>query len=266
MTKKYLAMNIKKTLIICCIAALLSAIGVYFAFEYIQQTLKDQSNNQAQQVVQPVQQTILLVGLPQRILQGTVISAEHIQALTVPLEATQNADYVLWEHKEEIIGHRLITSLPQGAGLKYSDLVDSAYILFSDQLAAGERAITIPVDPLNSHYGFLQPNDRIDLFISLDRGKISSKQLLSNIEVLATDTLVEANLGQAQLPNSGKLNTITLRVNVEQAQIIALTLKQGNFTLLLRNQQDTTMTRLSAPTKKSNNKNKPVELIIGGQL
>lgn len=58
---------------------------------------------------------------------------------------------------------------------------------FSEHLAPGRRAITLPVDQVNSLSGLLQPGDLIDLYVSFNhRRKQLTAPLLQGVLVLAT--------------------------------------------------------------------------------
>ena len=69
-------------------------------------------------------------------------------------------------------------------GLYLSDRVSPA---LSTKLEPGRRAITIPVDQINSMSGLLNPTDQIDLYVSFEHhGKRVTASLLSGVQVLAT--------------------------------------------------------------------------------
>src|SRR3546814_15321073 len=58
---------------------------------------------------------------------------------------------------------------------------------FSNRLGQGRRAITMPVDVINSVSGLLEPGDLIDLYVSFEyRRKRITAPLLQGVMVLAT--------------------------------------------------------------------------------
>jgi pilus assembly protein CpaB len=100
----------------------------------------------------------------------------------------------------------------------------------------GRRAITVPVDEINSISGMLEPGDMIDLYVSLDyQGRKITLPLLQAVEVMAT--------GQRAIddPKSGErreFTTVTLDTTPEQAQSVIVARDTGKITALLRNPQD----------------------------
>src|SRR3546814_6154354 len=81
---------------------------------------------------------------------------------------------------------------------------------FSSHLSAGRRAITMPVDAINSVSGLLQPGDLIDLYVSFEyqRRRITAP-LLQGVLVLATGANTQyANDSGSARP--GAYATVTL--------------------------------------------------------
>src|SRR3546814_17633902 len=72
---------------------------------------------------------------------------------------------------------------------------------FSSHLSAGRRAISMPVDAINSVSGLLQPGDLIDLYVSFEsQRRHITAPLLQVVLVLATDAKTHFfhKLGRAQ--------------------------------------------------------------------
>ncbi len=126
------------------------------------------------------------------------------------------------------------------------------------QIAAGNRAVTIPIDEVRGIAKLIRPGDRVDVVASVDVGKGSnqrreSKYLMQAKTVIATGVSVLNNLPriseldangrsltQTSLVGDSKYSTITIEVNPKEAQDLTflLSTSPGNIFLLLRNPND----------------------------
>lgn len=259
-------MSRKKNILIMIVALCFSAFGVLFAYHYINNQVKAQTAQvQANAPTGPVA-LIKLVGIPQGLATGTIIDDTVIAPITVPEEVAFTADYVAWDNRDQVIGKKLSLDLPPSAAIRYSDVVDGAFKVFADLLKPGERAMTIPINPMNSIYGYLQPMDYIDLLLLEGKAK-SALPLLNKIQVLATDIHLSPNYEQLDIPNTMGISTLTLKVSHKQAQTLALALTQGELVVLLRNSKDELAVPKAPVTAKAFKPAAPkkVQIIIGGQ-
>ena len=107
---------------------------------------------------------------------------------------------------------------------------------FSARVETGHRAMTVPVDEINSISGMLEPGDTIDLMVTLDqKGRKITFPLLQSVQVMAT--------GQRSIddPKSGErrqYSTVTIDTTPKQAQNVIIARDVGKLTALLRNPQD----------------------------
>lgn len=107
---------------------------------------------------------------------------------------------------------------------------------FSTRVESGRRAMTVPVDEINSISGMLEPGDMIDLIVTVSQDdKKLTFPLLQKVHVLAT--------GQRSVddPAGGprkSYSTVTIDTTPEQAQNLIVARDVGKLTALLRNPQD----------------------------
>jgi len=106
-------------------------------------------------------------------------------------------------------------------------------------LPAGMRAISTQITPETGAGGFILPNDRVDVILSLrsrdaDKAHGGSETILRNIRVLAIDQTVEEKNGQKVVV--GK--TATLELLPGQAETLALSQQLGTLSLALRSIAD----------------------------
>jgi pilus assembly protein CpaB len=109
-------------------------------------------------------------------------------------------------------------------------------------LPSGMRAVSTEISPETGAGGFILPNDRVDVILSVrDRGSdrkntdpVSSEIVLSNIRVLAIDQTIEEKNGQKVVV--GK--TATLELKPEQTETLARARQSGVLSLALRSIAD----------------------------
>jgi pilus assembly protein CpaB len=107
---------------------------------------------------------------------------------------------------------------------------------FSARVEAGRRAMTVPVDEINSISGMLEPGDMIDLIVTVSQGeKKLTFPLLQKVHVMATgQRSVDDPAGGPQKSYS----TVTIDTTPLQAQNLIVARDVGKLTALLRNPQD----------------------------
>lgn len=167
--------------------------------------------------------------------EGTRLSSDNLAVRAIPAEYAQSTAVVPGDFPR--IEGRVI-----GAGIKAGELVlwgllkDRQPPAFSSRIAAGHRAITLPIDEINSISGMLEPGDRIDLMVTLDqKGQKAIVPLLLGVTVMAT--------GQRSVddPKSGErrqYSTVTLDTDPQEARNLIVARELGRITALLRNPQD----------------------------
>lgn len=108
----------------------------------------------------------------------------------------------------------------------------------SSALTGSKRAVTIRVNDVLGVAGLVAPGDRVDVMLTRIEpshdGGASVDILLSGVTVLAIDQEANARLG-----GKGDLRTVTLEVEAEMAQKLALAKEVGTLSLALRGSNDT---------------------------
>jgi pilus assembly protein CpaB len=105
-------------------------------------------------------------------------------------------------------------------------------------LKPGKRAIAVKGDKVIGISGFIQPGNRVDVFVVLTEPKTKtevSKLVLENIPVLATGTEIQNNADGKPAP----VDVYTLEVDPEQGEKLALAAAHGKLQFGLRNVIDT---------------------------
>lgn len=173
---------------------------------------------------------------------GAVLDAGALAMRDMPVRYVPSATARI-DDLARVEGHRLAISLKAGDPVTWSALQGSDEPLFSAQLPAGRRAITVPVDDVNAIAGLLSPGDRIDLLYVDRRGaKPRVRPFLQQVLVLATGTTTaQPSAGGSasdQMPGPDGFATITLSVTPEEAQRLVLAQRTGELTAVLRHPRD----------------------------
>jgi pilus assembly protein CpaB len=100
-----------------------------------------------------------------------------------------------------------------------------------------KRAMSVKVDDVIGVAGFIKPADRVDVMVTIEpdagkQGNSMAKMILENVKVLAAGTQMERK-GKDEEPK--QVQVITLEVDVEEAEKLALASTQGKLRLALRN-------------------------------
>ncbi len=100
-----------------------------------------------------------------------------------------------------------------------------------------KRAMSVKVDDVIGVAGFIKPADRVDVMVTIEPmpGKSQSavaKTILEDVKVLAAGTQMERK-GKDEEPK--QVQVITVEVDAEEAEKLALASTQGRLRLALRN-------------------------------
>jgi pilus assembly protein CpaB len=100
----------------------------------------------------------------------------------------------------------------------------------------GKRAVSIIVEQATQKSGFVVPNSRVDVLVTMTpKGSqdAESRIVLQDIPVLAADQTVEMKDNKPVA-----MTTVTMALSPEETERLALAQNQGKVTLALRNVQD----------------------------
>jgi pilus assembly protein CpaB len=138
----------------------------------------------------------------------------------------------------KVDGRTLKYAMGKGKVLAESDLLPPGQDALHSKLRPGERLMSVKVTPDTAAAGFILPGSRVDVLATQirhsDTDQPYTKTLLQDIEVMAIDQ-------QVQAPDStvAKLaERVTLRVTLEQAEILSVYADTGTLRLVLRNPND----------------------------
>ena len=114
----------------------------------------------------------------------------------------------------------------------------------------GQRGVTIKLDEAMRESGFVQPNSRVDVLVSMPKAPGSNekiaKMILQDVTVLAAGQTVEIK------DNKPVTNTtVTMALTPQQVERLAVAQAEGKLMLVQRNLRDTEMVRTPGATPSS---------------
>jgi pilus assembly protein CpaB len=138
--------------------------------------------------------------------------------------------------------------IPQGNPVLFSMLapVGTAAGL-SGILDDGKRALTVKVDEVTGVAGFIHPGDHVDVLMDLSlKGQTDhfSKTILHDVTVLTTGQIWEQKGDNKPMV----VNTVTLELTPEAAEILNLASNNGKIRLALRNRNNKTVAQTAGVT------------------
>jgi pilus assembly protein CpaB len=162
---------------------------------------------------------------------GTALAPDMVKIATWPKELIppQSASSL-----SQVQGRVVITAIAKGEPLINRKLapVGTAAGL-SGLLDPSKRALTVRVDDVSGVAGFVHPGNRVDVLmdIKMEEKEHYSKTILQNILVLTVGQISEQRGDNKPVV----VNTVTLELTPDQAEILNLASNEGKIRLTLRN-------------------------------
>jgi pilus assembly protein CpaB len=140
---------------------------------------------------------------------------------------------------QEVQGRVLITPVGKGEAILFTKLApEGTEAGLGGLLDESKRALTVRVDDVSGVAGFIHPGDHVDVLVEMQMPSSSehfSKTILQNIVILTAGQFWEQN--KEQKPTV--VNTVTLELTPDQAEILNLASNQGKIRLALRSRRNT---------------------------
>lgn len=164
---------------------------------------------------------------------GTVLTEAHLAVREFPAQSVP-ADSLEPSQYAALIGAILRSNVLGGDLILGVHTERQREETFSARLASGRRAVTMPVDQINSLAGLLRVGDLVDLYVSFDhqRRQITAP-LLQGVLVIATDEHTAL-----QSEPSGYFATVTFDLSPEEGAKLVAARQAGMITAMLRNPYD----------------------------
>lgn len=145
----------------------------------------------------------------------------------------------------QVDGRVVLNGISSGEAILFSKLapVGTAAGL-SSLLDESKRALTVRVDDVTGVAGFIHPRDKVDILADMkmigNAEESISKTILQNITVMSTGQVWEQKDSKPVV-----VNTVTLEVTPEQAEILNLATNEGKIRMTLRGRRNETTVETS---------------------
>lgn len=179
--------------------------------------------------------TIRVVVAKTDLPRGAKLTSDNVAVRAIPVEYAHSGA-VLPEQFDRIENQAIAYNVKGGEAILWALMEGQKAATFSSRVAVGRRAMSVPVDDINSISGMLEPGDLIDLMLTIERkGKKVTFPLIQRVSVLAAGRRV--GIG-GENGERRSYSTITLDTTPEEARRIIIARDAGKITALLRNPQD----------------------------
>jgi pilus assembly protein CpaB len=219
-----------KSKLIFILALIFGLMAAYLAYHYLDQRQQSMDNREYTQVLVAAQD----------IPANTSISTTMVQMKVFPSEFRNNKEIL---DLKQALGKISLVNISRGEVILENRLIKPgdrkqglAYVI-----AAGMRAMSVPVDEVSGVAGLIKKGDRVDIIAELSGGDsvgpARSVVVLQNVEVLA----IGSSLGEDPKAASDKTvaaKTVTVSVTLENSLRLKTALEGGKISLILRSPVD----------------------------
>jgi pilus assembly protein CpaB len=225
-------------LIVASIAGLLASALVY-------RVLKQAS---AAGHAQQDTETIVVAGVSMNMAE--TITPQHIKLLPWPAKSVPSgAVRTLAEAEGRVVRGSIVAGEPLLEGKLAPQLAGKGGLM-PMLVPEGQRGVTIKVDDAVKESGFVLPNSRVDVLVSMAKQPNSqeriSKVIIQDVTVLAAGQTVELRDNKPVT-----ITTVTLSLQPAQVERLALAQSEGKLTLAMRNLRDTQIVQTKGVTAAS---------------
>jgi pilus assembly protein CpaB len=220
-----------RALIFFGVALLLGLVTSLLVFSWLQS-----EKNRLMAAPLPLSRNVQVVVSNADLIWGTKLTPEMMQLQELPPGALPEGHFT---NLEAIKDRVLLADIKRNELLLESKLAPLGTT--TGGVAAvtdpNKRAMSVKVDDVIGVAGFIKPADRVDVMVTIDtvQGKPEhavAKTILENVKVLAAGTQMER---KGKDEEAKQVQVITLEVDAEEAEKLALASTQGRLRLALRN-------------------------------
>jgi pilus assembly protein CpaB len=199
---------------------------------------------------QQQQETEMVVVAAVNMNMAETITPQHVKLLPWPSKSVPSgAIRTMAEAEGRVVRGSIVAGEPLLDGKLAPQLAGKGGLM-PMLVPEGQRGVTIKVDDAIKESGFVLPNSRVDVLVSMPREKNSldriSKVIIQDVTVLAAGQTVELRDNKPVT-----ITTVTLALQPAQVERLALAQSEGKLTLAMRNLRDTQIVQTKGVTAAS---------------
>jgi pilus assembly protein CpaB len=228
----------RRFLLILICASVIGFLASFLVYRVVSQVAHARSDQSEQIVVAAVD-----LGL------ADTVTSQHIRLVNWPKASVQPGVLrTAAEAEGRVVRSSIVAGEPLIEGKLAPQLAGRGGIM-PMLIPEGQRGVTIRVDDAMRESGFVLPNSRVDVLVSMAKGGSSekiAKVILQDVTVLAAGQTVEMK------DNKPVTNTtVTLALTPQQVERLAVAQSEGRLMLVQRNLRDTQFVRTPGATPSS---------------
>jgi pilus assembly protein CpaB len=190
-----------------------------------------------QQASLPTTPVVVAAG---RLDLGAALRVEDLRVVNWPAEAVPGG---VFSSPQELVGRGLIQPVAQYEPILPGKLAPvGAGAGLPPMIPDGMRAMSVRVNDVIGVAGYVLPGTKVDVLVTVSPTNqttdITSKVILTNVQVLAAGTRIERDIEADNKPVS--VSVVTLLVDPVQSEALTLASTEGKIQLALRNPLDAT--------------------------
>jgi pilus assembly protein CpaB len=240
--------RIRVVVILAVVFGLLAAVAIY---RYLAQY--DRMIREKKIAEQPV--VVAIKDLP----FGSVLDETNVEAVGWPVEIVPAGAS---SSPQDLYGRVVKSPVVAGEAVLETKLVPIGMNRgLAILIPEGMRAMTVPVNMWSGVAGFVLPETKVDVVVTI-RPELEKEQvgkvILQNLTVLAVDQKIEDTEGRPL-----KSTAVTLLVTPSEAEKLALSATEGEISLILRNPADSDSAGTTGTTiARMLSKSEPVQRVV----
>ena len=254
--------KLKKTWLILGVAAVIGVLAALAARSFL--------SNQIEAIeARGKGKTVNVLVAKRELKRGDKLSSDTVAVRAVPVDYTHSGA-ILPDAFSRVDGQPLAYPVRPGEMILWGLMEGKRVPTFSARVEIGHRAMTVPVDEINSISGMLEPGDIIDLLVTIDqKGKKVTLPLMQSVQVMATG---QRAVDGAKDGERKSFSTVTIDATPAQAENVIIARDAGRVTALLRNPDDkrrlkggdANMAALLGSVDKAMAAEQPIPVLYGG--
>lgn len=179
--------------------------------------------------------TVSVLVARRELKRGDKVNTDTVAVRAIPVDFAHSGA-ILPAAFTRVDGQALAYPVRQGEMILWGLMEGKRAATFSTRVEVGHRAMTVPVDEINSISGLLEPGDVIDLLVTIDqKGKKVTLPLMQSVQVMATG---QRAVESAREGERKSFSTVTIDATPAQAENVIIARDAGRVTALLRNPDD----------------------------